>query len=67
MSSFDGLRSAQPGEFTKRAFYAGKLDLTEVEGLADLIHAETEYQRKQVYKTKYSHLIAKSFSKIFFI
>ena len=35
------------GEFTKRAFHRGKLDLTEVEGLADFIHAETEAQRKQ--------------------
>ncbi|XP_053967733.1 tRNA modification GTPase GTPBP3, mitochondrial isoform X1 [Anastrepha ludens] len=42
-----GLRPASAGEFTKRAFYGGKLDLTEVEGLADLIHAETEAQRKQ--------------------
>ncbi|KAK0178152.1 hypothetical protein PV328_002129 [Microctonus aethiopoides] len=38
---------ALPGEFTKRAFYNGKLDLTEIEGLADLIHAETEQQRRQ--------------------
>lgn len=37
-----------PGEFTRRAFYNGKLDLTEVEGLADLLQAETEVQRKQV-------------------
>lgn len=43
-----GLRPAQPGEFTKRAFFGGKLDLTEVDGIADLIHAETEAQRKQV-------------------
>ncbi|XP_018800940.1 PREDICTED: tRNA modification GTPase GTPBP3, mitochondrial isoform X1 [Bactrocera latifrons] len=42
-----GLRPATAGEFTKRAFYGGKIDLTEVEGLADLIHAETEAQRKQ--------------------
>ncbi|XP_067642596.1 tRNA modification GTPase GTPBP3, mitochondrial [Eurosta solidaginis] len=42
-----GLRPAGAGEFTKRAFYGGKLDLTEVEGLADLIHSETEAQRKQ--------------------
>lgn len=35
------------GEFAKRAFYLGKLDLTEVEGLADLVHAETEAQRRQ--------------------
>lgn len=38
---------AWPGEFTRRAFYNNKVDLTEVEGLADLIEAETEYQRKQ--------------------
>lgn len=52
LSSITGCRPAQRGEFTKRAFYAGKLDLTEVEGLADLIHAETEYQRKQVINLK---------------
>lgn len=40
-------RPALPGEFTKRSFHNGKLDLTEIEGLADLIHAETEQQRKQ--------------------
>lgn len=38
---------AEPGDFTKRAFHAGKLDLVEVEGLGDLIHAETNLQRKQ--------------------
>ncbi|MGO9171027.1 MAG: tRNA uridine-5-carboxymethylaminomethyl(34) synthesis GTPase MnmE [Rhodomicrobium sp.] len=42
-----GLRMAEPGEFTKRAFENGKLDLTEVEGLADLINAETAAQRQQ--------------------
>lgn len=42
-----GLRQATAGEFTKRAFFGGKLDLTEVDGLADLIHSETECQRKQ--------------------
>ncbi|XP_052838332.1 tRNA modification GTPase GTPBP3, mitochondrial [Drosophila gunungcola] len=47
LGKVDGLRPAEPGEFTKRAFFGGKLDLTEVEGLADLIHAETEAQRKQ--------------------
>src|SRR5690606_23256385 len=41
------LRAALPGEFTRRAFENGKLDLTEVEGLADLIDAETEAQRRQ--------------------
>ena len=42
-----GLRLAEPGEFTMRAFGNGKLDLTEAEGLADLINAETAYQRRQ--------------------
>ena len=42
-----GFRLAEPGEFTRRAFLAGKLDLTEAEGLADLIAAETEAQRRQ--------------------
>lgn len=49
MQAFSRLQvlQAQPGEFTRRAFYNNKLDLTEVEGLADLIEAETECQRKQ--------------------
>lgn len=42
-----GLRLAQPGEFSRRAFQHGKLDLTAAEGLADLIDAETEAQRRQ--------------------
>jgi tRNA modification GTPase len=42
-----GLRTAEPGEFTRRAVLAGKLDLTEAEGLIDLIDAETEAQRRQ--------------------
>jgi tRNA modification GTPase len=42
-----GTRLAEPGEFVRRAFESGKLDLTEVEGLADLIAAETEAQRRQ--------------------
>ena len=42
-----GLRLAEPGEFTKRAFENGKLDLTEAEGLADLINADTPAQRTQ--------------------
>ncbi|TXH39266.1 MAG: tRNA uridine-5-carboxymethylaminomethyl(34) synthesis GTPase MnmE [Rhodospirillaceae bacterium] len=41
---------AEPGEFTRRAFDNGKLDLTEVEGLADLIAAETEAQRRQAMR-----------------
>jgi tRNA modification GTPase len=46
LASLDGLRAAQPGEFTRRAFENGRIDLTEAEGLADLIEAETESQRK---------------------
>ena len=42
----EGLRAAEPGEFTRRAFENGRIDLTEAEGLADLIEAETESQRK---------------------
>jgi len=46
LGSMEGLREAQPGEFTRRAFENGRIDLTEAEGLADLIEAETESQRK---------------------
>ena len=46
LGSLDGLRAAEPGEFTRRAFESGRIDLTEAEGLADLIEAETESQRK---------------------
>ncbi|SFV37598.1 tRNA uridine-5-carboxymethylaminomethyl(34) synthesis GTPase MnmE [Hyphomicrobium facile] len=42
-----GCRLAEPGEFARRAFENGKLDLAEVEGLADLIDAETDAQRRQ--------------------
>lgn len=42
----DGLRRAEPGEFTRRAFTQGKMDLAEAEGLSDLLFAETELQRK---------------------
>lgn len=42
----EGLRMALPGEFTRRAFEHGRIDLTEAEGLADLIEAETHSQRK---------------------
>ncbi len=47
IASMPGLRLAEAGEFTRRAFLNGKLDLTEVEGLGDLILAETESQRQQ--------------------
>jgi tRNA modification GTPase len=46
LRGIDGLRLARPGEFTRRAFENGRIDLTEAEGLADLIEAETESQRK---------------------
>ena len=46
LTSVEGLRLARPGEFTRRAFDSGRIDLTEAEGLADLIEAETESQRK---------------------
>ena len=46
LADVDGLRRAEPGEFTRRAFENGRIDLTEAEGLADLIEAETESQRK---------------------
>ena len=51
-----GLRPAEPGEFTRRAFDHGKLDLAEVEGLADLIDAETEAQRRQALRQMSGHL-----------
>jgi tRNA modification GTPase len=46
LAGIEGLRLAEPGEFTRRAFGNGRIDLTEAEGLADLIEAETESQRK---------------------
>jgi tRNA modification GTPase len=46
LSAFDGMRQALAGEFSRRAFENGKLDLLEIEGLADLISAETEMQRR---------------------
>ena len=46
LGSLDGLRPAEAGEFTKRAFINGRLDLVAAEGLADLIAAETEVQRR---------------------
>ncbi len=50
LSSIDGVRLAGPGEFTRRALENGCLDLAQVEGLADLIDAETEAQRKQAVR-----------------
>ncbi|MBV6634075.1 MAG: tRNA uridine-5-carboxymethylaminomethyl(34) synthesis GTPase MnmE [Alphaproteobacteria bacterium] len=47
LATLPGLRLAMPGEFTRRAFENGRLDLTEAEAVADLINAETEAQRLQ--------------------
>jgi tRNA modification GTPase len=47
LSAREDVRAAEPGEFTRRAFENGKLDLTEAEGLDDLIHADTDRQRRQ--------------------
>ncbi|MEI4485393.1 tRNA uridine-5-carboxymethylaminomethyl(34) synthesis GTPase MnmE [Frigidibacter sp. MR17.14] len=50
LSRIPGLRLAEPGEFTRRALENGCLDLAQVEGLADLIEAETESQRRQALR-----------------
>src|SRR5579859_7159887 len=50
LGAIDDCRMAEPGEFTRRAFENGRLDLTEVEGLADLIAAETPAQRRQAFR-----------------
>lgn len=50
LSELDGFRLADPGEFTRQALENGCLDLAQVEGLADLIEAETEMQRRQALK-----------------
>jgi tRNA modification GTPase len=50
LSGIPGLRLAEPGEFTRRALENGRLDLAQVEGLADLIDAETEAQRRQALR-----------------
>jgi tRNA modification GTPase len=46
LAALPGLRAAEPGEFTRRAFVNGRIDLAEAEGLADLLSAETELQRQ---------------------
>jgi tRNA modification GTPase len=50
LSAIENVRAAEPGEFTRRAFENGKLDLTEAEGLDDLIHADTDRQRRQALR-----------------
>jgi tRNA modification GTPase len=56
-SALDGFRAAEPGEFTRRAFDNGKLDLTQSEGLADLINAETSAQRRQARRQMSGELV----------
>lgn len=50
LASHEGVRPAEPGEFTRRALLNGKLDLVEVEGLADLLEAHTAKQRRQAFR-----------------
>jgi len=50
LAGIPGLRHAEPGDFTRRALMSGRLDLAQVEGLADLIDAETEAQRRQAQR-----------------
>jgi len=50
LAGFPGMRPARPGEFTLRALLAGRMDLAQVEGLADLVDAETEAQRRQAQR-----------------
>jgi tRNA modification GTPase len=50
LSQFEHVWPAEPGEFTRRAFENGKLDLTEAEALDDLIHADTDRQRRQALR-----------------
>ena len=60
LSRIDGLRPAVPGEFTRRALENGRLDLSQVEGLADLVEAETESQRRQALRALSGELGAKA-------
>jgi tRNA modification GTPase len=50
LSAMENVRAAESGEFTRRAFENGKLDLTEAEALDDLIHADTDRQRRQALR-----------------
>lgn len=58
VAAIPGCRPAEPGEFVRRAFEAGKVDLAEVEGLADLIDAETDAQRRQALRQATGELSA---------
>ncbi|MCE8471849.1 50S ribosome-binding GTPase, partial [Rhodovulum sulfidophilum] len=59
LGCIDGLRLAEPGEFTRRALENGVLDLAQVEGLGDLLEAETEAQRRQALRVLSGALGAK--------
>src|SRR4030088_2183457 len=50
LAALPDVRAAEPGEFTRRAFENGKLDLTEAEALDDLVHADTDRQRRQALR-----------------
>jgi tRNA modification GTPase len=58
LATFSDARMAEPGEFTRRAFLNGRIDLTAAEGLADLIDAETEAQRRQALRQASAGLAA---------
>lgn len=58
LGQIDGLRAAAPGEFTRRAMDHGRIDLAEAEGLADLLAAETESQRRQAIYAASGHVSA---------
>jgi tRNA modification GTPase len=51
LSALPGLRAAEPGEFTRRALFNGRIDLSEAEGLGDLLAAETEAQRRAAVRS----------------
>ncbi|MEL6233690.1 MAG: tRNA uridine-5-carboxymethylaminomethyl(34) synthesis GTPase MnmE [Pseudomonadota bacterium] len=59
LSSMPALRLAEPGEFTRRALENGRMDLAQAEGLDDLLHAETEAQRRQAMRVYSGHLSSK--------
>src|SRR5947209_16071296 len=56
LAKLEGFHHAEAGEFTRRAFENGRMDLTAVEGLADLVAAETEAQRRQAFRQMRGHL-----------
>lgn len=58
LASFDNCRMAEAGEFSRRAFEHGKLDLVEIEGLSDLLAADTEMQRRLAVEQSSGHLSA---------